>query len=152
MKRYAKLTAGLVAIAALVTAVAAFAGPEISGPLMGRILKLERAIAALVIGVDVQAYDADLADLADGSLTASKVGNGLTDAQVADDITLTSTKACSAGSLTTTGVVTFAKTAVASNVQAAALSNLPVGSTTNAAFIKIRVGTTTYALPAYAQP
>ncbi len=31
----------------------------------------------LVIGTDVQAYDADLADLADGSLTGSKVGTGI---------------------------------------------------------------------------
>lgn len=35
-----------------------------------------RSSLGLVIGTDVQAYDSDLDDLADGSLTASKVGSG----------------------------------------------------------------------------
>lgn len=45
------------------------------------------------IGSTVQAYDADLSDLADGSLTASKVGNGY---YVADDCTAVSTPATGA--------------------------------------------------------
>lgn len=45
------------------------------------------------IGSAVQAYDADLADLADGSLTASKVGNGY---YVADDCTTVSSPATGA--------------------------------------------------------
>lgn len=36
------------------------------------------------VGVDVQAYDADLADLADGSLTGSKVGSGIVAANIAN--------------------------------------------------------------------
>lgn len=38
-----------------------------------------RTNLGLVIGTDVQAYDADLADLADGSLTATKIAGGLVD-------------------------------------------------------------------------
>lgn len=45
------------------------------------------------IGSEVQAYDADLDDLADGSLTAAKVGNGL---YVADDCTTVSSPATGA--------------------------------------------------------
>jgi len=48
---------------------------------------------SLVPGTNVQAYDADLDDLADGSLTASKVGDGL---YVADDCTTVSTPATGA--------------------------------------------------------
>lgn len=38
----------------------------------------------LVIGTNVQAYDADLDDLADGSLTGSKVGTGISGANITD--------------------------------------------------------------------
>ena len=96
---------------------------------------------------------ADFGDFTVGADGTCTIDSGaVTDAKVADDITVASTKALSAGSISTTGVVTFAKTATPANVLAAALSNLPTGSTTNAAFITIKIGATTYALPAYAQP
>jgi hypothetical protein len=62
------------------------------------------------------------------------------------------------GALTVTGAVTHVDTPVytevstASNVVAAALENLPVGATTNAAFLKVTVGATSYAVPMYALP
>ncbi len=43
-----------------------------------------RTTLGLTIGADVQAYDADLDDLADGSLTGSKVGPGVPAANIAD--------------------------------------------------------------------
>ena len=42
-----------------------------------------RTSLGLVIGSDVQAFDSDLSDLADGSLTGSKVGDGVPAANVA---------------------------------------------------------------------
>lgn len=45
--------------------------------------KADTALQSAAIGVTIQAYDADLADLADGSLTGSKVGTGIN----ADNIT-----------------------------------------------------------------
>ncbi len=44
-----------------------------------------RTDLGLVIGTNVQAYDDDLADLADGSLTGSKVGDGIDDDYVSFD-------------------------------------------------------------------
>ena len=120
MKRFVPVAASLAVIAGLCVTIAAFADPDIGGPLMGRIIKLERAIWS--------------------------------DAQVANDITIASTKALSAATLSTTGTVTVALTASAGSVVASPLVNLPTGSTTNAVFFKIKIGTTTYAVPAYAQP
>lgn len=45
--------------------------------------KADTALQSAAIGVTIQAYDADLADLADGSLSGSKVGTGIN----ADNIT-----------------------------------------------------------------
>ena len=44
-----------------------------------------RSYIGAVIGTDVQAFDADLSDLADGSLTGSKVGAGIDDDNVSFD-------------------------------------------------------------------
>jgi hypothetical protein len=44
-----------------------------------------RSYIGAVIGTDVQAFDADLTDLADGSLTGSKVGTGIDDDNVSFD-------------------------------------------------------------------
>ena len=41
-----------------------------------------RSALGVIIGTDVQAYDADLADLSDGSLTGSKVGSGISAANI----------------------------------------------------------------------
>lgn len=93
MKRYVPLAASLAVIAGLCVTIAAFADPDIGGPLMGRIIKTERTVAAMPAGnitgnialarltnataTVYQPLDSDLTDLADGSLTGSKVGSGI---------------------------------------------------------------------------
>lgn len=57
-----------------------FADPSTNGSFSASAWRTD---LGLVIGTNVQAYDADLADLADGSLTGSKVGTGIN----ADNIT-----------------------------------------------------------------
>lgn len=58
-----------------------------------------RAALGLTIGASVQAYDADLDDLADGSLTASKIADGLGVSQIDETaIQRRITGTCAAGS------------------------------------------------------
>lgn len=63
------------------------------------------ALIATNIGVTVQAYDADLADLADGSLSGSKVGTGL-DAATITTGTIASTARLPAAVIETTEIDT----------------------------------------------
>lgn len=62
------------------------------------------------------------------------------------------------GTLTATGVVThvaapkYTVTSTPGTVEAAALANLPTGATTNAAYLKITIGTNDFAVPIYQLP
>lgn len=66
------------------------------------------ALIASDIGVTVQAYDADLADLADGSLSGSKVGTGL-DAAIITTGTIASTARLPAAVIESTEIDTSAE-------------------------------------------
>jgi len=94
-----------------------------------------RTSLGLAIGTDVQAYDADLADLADGSLTGSKVGSGVPAANIASGSLGSGVIASSialAGFYSSDAVRTALGLAIGTNVQAydADLADLADGSLT----------------------
>lgn len=81
-----------------------------------------RTNLGLVIGTNVQALDADLTDLADGSLSGSKVGTGISGANISDN-TVTSSKI--------SGTITIADGGTASTTAAGARSSLGLVIGTN---------------------
>ena len=85
-----------------------------------------RANLGLAIGTNVQAWDADLDDLADGSLTGSKVGSGVPAANIADG-------ALGANVLASSASVNSIYDNAISGVSASKLSgNVPAGNLGNA--------------------
>lgn len=98
-----------------------------------------RTNLGLVIGTNVQALDADLTDLADGSLTGSKVGTGISGGNISDN-TITSSKISGTiaiadggtASTTVAGARTSLGLVIGTNVQAfdANLTDLADGTLT----------------------
>jgi hypothetical protein len=83
-----------------------------------------RTSLGVVIGTNVQAYDADLDDLADGTLSGSKVGSGI----AAGNITTGTVPAAAMPALT--GEVTTTAGSVATTIASGAVTNAKLASMT----------------------